>query len=341
MRQRCTNKQSGGYCAALAAFSHNRHQSFTGNNHSDMHIPILSGVVPILATPFRDDESIDLAAWEKMLEFMLTLGVDGVTIIGVLGESNRLTDSEREVLIARAANVLDKRIPLVVGASHSGTTAARQLALRAAELGADAVMIAPAKEPVPNDERVFEVYHRITQALPIPIVLQDHPASTDVHMPVTLIQRIVREVPNICALKAESVPTAPKLAQLKQALGANSIPILTGLGALYAPFDLRAGSDGFNTGFAFPEVMMALVGAARAKDWARVDALYARFAALIVFEQQPGVAVRKEILRRRGLLTSACVRHPGAALSGFASAELSRLIDAAFPGVDITRPILL
>ena len=115
---------------------------------------IFTGVIPILATPFRDDESLDLDSWSRMLEFMVNLGVDGVTIIGVLGESNRLTDGERDQLISRTVEVVNGRLPIIVGTSHSGTHAARTMAQRAAELGADAVMVAPGKEATPNDERI-------------------------------------------------------------------------------------------------------------------------------------------------------------------------------------------
>jgi 4-hydroxy-tetrahydrodipicolinate synthase len=115
--------------------------------------------------------------------------------------------------------------------------------------------------------------------------------------------------------------------------------ILTGLGALYAPFDLEAGSDGFNTGFAFPEVLAAMVKAARSADWGRVHHLYAQFAALIVYEQQPGVAIRKELLRRRGLLASARARHPGATISAPAARQLESLLARTLPGVDVTRPL--
>lgn len=300
-----------------------------------------SGVIPILATPFHDDESLDLQSWTRLLEFMVVLGVDGVTLIGVLGESNRLTDHERDTLIAHAVKVVAGRMPIVVGASHSGTQAGKYLAARAAELGADAVMITPGKEGVPNDERIVECYKRIADGLSIPIVLQDHPASSEVHMSVPLILRLLREVPAIQCIKAEAVPTAPKLRQILEGLGEKPLPIMTGLGALYAPFDLEAGSAGFNTGFAFPEVLMAMVNAAKTRDWARVHALYARFAALIVFEQQPGVAVRKEILRRRGLLASARARHPGASITPVAASQLDRLLAQTLPGVDISKPILV
>jgi 4-hydroxy-tetrahydrodipicolinate synthase len=115
--------------------------------------------------------------------------------------------------------------------------------------------------------------------------------------------------------------------------------ILTGLGALYALFDLEAGSGGFNTGFAFPEALMAMVTAAGAGDWARVRAVYQRFLPLIVFEQQPGVAVRKEIFRLRGLLASSKVRHPGASIAPETAAQLRALIDWNLPGADLRRPI--
>jgi len=310
---------------------------------------LFTGVIPILATPFNDDESLDLESWTRLLEFMVRLRVNGVTIIGVLGESNRLTDDERDRLISRAVEVVHGRLPIIVGTSHSGTLAARTLAHRAAALGANAVMIAPGKEAVPNDERIVSSYRRIADGLHIPIVLQDHPASTEVHMSVALMLRLVGEVSAIQCIKAEAVPTAPKFAALRAGMSNmnngnmnnRAIPILTGLGALYAPFDLQAGSSGFNTGFAFPEILMAMVAAAQAADWARVHAIYARFATLIVFEQQPGVAVRKEILRRRGLLDSSRARHPGTTITPFVAAQLDQLLAHLLPGMDITQPLLI
>ena len=300
-----------------------------------------TGVIPILATPFNDDESLDLGSWQRMIEFMLELGVEGITILGVLGESNRLSDYEREALIKSAVAVVNKRIPIIVGASHSGTAAAMFLSRMAENLGADAVMIAPAKEAVPNDERIVEMYQRIASATALPIVMQDHPASTEVHMPVALMLRIVKEVAAVQCIKAEAVPTPAKIRALRAGLSAlpRPVTILSGLGALYAPFDLDAGSDGFNTGFAFPEVLRAMVDAAKAKNADRVHALFARFASLIVFEQQPGLAIRKEILRRRGLISSHRVRHPGATIVPALANDVAAMIARTLPGVDITRKI--
>lgn len=298
------------------------------------------GVYPILATPFHDDESLDLESFDRLIRFMAHLAVDGVTILGVLGESNRLLDREREQLIQTAVKAAGS-IPVIVGASHSGTRAALGLSQMAEALGADAVMVTPQTEPVPNDDRVFEYYRTIAEGIRFPIVVQDHPASTNVHMSVPLILRIVREIPCTAAIKEEATPTPPKIRALVQGMTERKVPILTGLGALYAQFDLEAGSSGFNTGFAFPEVLMAMVKSIKVADVKRVQALYTRFLPLIAFEQQPAVAVRKEILRLRGLISSSRARHAGASIQPAVAEQLRALLAQTLPGVDITQPIAI
>jgi 4-hydroxy-tetrahydrodipicolinate synthase len=271
---------------------------------------------------------------------MTRLRVDGITILGVLGESNRLLDKEREQLIRTAVQAAGT-MPVIVGTSHSGTRAALGLSQMAESLGAHGVMVTPHAEPVPNEERVFEYYRVIAEGIGIPLVVQDHPASTAVHMSVPLMARIVAELPRVACIKEEAVPTAPKIRALKQAMKTRSVPILTGLGALYGEYDLDAGSSGFNTGFAFPEALMAMVAAKRAGDTAKMQQLYTRFLPLIVFEQQPGVAVRKEIFRLRGVLKTAKVRHPGVDLAPATGEQLRALLEQVLPGVDLTQPLIV
>jgi len=296
------------------------------------------GVYPILATPFDENENLDLESFGRLVRFMAGLGVDGITVLGVLGEANRLLDGERAELI-RTAVAAAGAMPVIVGASHSGTRAATELAQMAEKLGANAVMVTPHAEAVPNDDRVFAYYRSIADGIRIPIVAQDHPASTQVYMTAALLLRIIREVPQVASIKEETVPTAPKIRALAAGMKDRKVPILTGLGALYGLFDLQAGSAGFNTGFAFPEVLLAMVNAARAGNWARVQEIYTRFLPLIVFEQQPGVAIRKEILRLRGAINTSKVRHPGADLQPATAEQLRKLLDALFPGQDLSQPV--
>ncbi len=117
---------------------------------------------------------------------------------------------------------------------------------------------------------------------------------------------------------------------------------------LVTPFDdqemldlesLERGGNGFMTGFAFPEVLIKMVKKAKAKQMEAVREIYSRFLPLIVFEQQPGLAIRKEIYRMRGLIKSNCVRHPGATIDKATTEQLQHLIDSVLPGVNLTEPI--
>lgn len=298
-----------------------------------------TGVIPILATPFRDDESLDLDSLRRLVRFNVAVGVDGITVLGILGESNRLTDEERLRIVATAIEAAGP-LPVIVGTSHTGTNATIELSRAAIEAGATAVMITPAAQPVPSDTSVFEYFREIATRISAPIVLQDHPAMSQVHIAPDLMLRLVREIPTITAIKAEAVPSPQKIAALKAGMARQrGVTILSGLGALYGLFDLERGSDGFNTGFAFPEVLCAILREFRAGNAAGAGRIFSRYLPLIVFEQQPGVAIRKAILQRRGLLASARVRRPGTTIDAATNEQLARLLDATFNGADLTQPL--
>ncbi len=309
------------------------------------------GVFPILVTPFDDQGNLDLESFDRTVRFMADIGVNGVTIIGVLGESNRMLDAEREQLIKTAVDAAGGRIPVIVGTSYSGTRATRELSRMAESLGAAGVMVTPSRESVPNEDRIFEFFQQVAEGISIPIVVQDHPASTQVHMSVPLILRLIREIPLVACIKEEAVPTPPRITALLNGIGDRAVTILTGLGALYGAFDLARGAHGFMTGFAFPEVLLALVRSAQNKDFDTVHDIYHRFLPLMhkmlpgmditrpMYEQQPGVAIRKEIFRLRGLIASSYVRHPGAHIDPTTADHLKSLLHKMLPGMDITRPI--
>jgi 4-hydroxy-tetrahydrodipicolinate synthase len=303
-------------------------------------IPTFTGVWPILVTPFDDRENVDLESMDHVVRFMTQLGMDGVTILGVLGESNRLVDQEREQIITTAVNAAGS-MPVCVGTSHTGTAAARYLSQMAEQLGAAAVMVTPGYEATPNEQRVFEYFNAIADGISIPIVAQDHPASSQVHMSVGLILRLVNEIPRIACVKEEAPPTPQKISAVLNGMTVRKVTLLQGLGALYGLFDLERGAHGFMTGFAFPEALKAMVDAARGENLAVARRIFNRFLPLIVFEQQPGTAIRKEIYRLRGLIRSNRVRHPGATIDAATAGQLKSLMDATLPGEDVTRRIPL
>ncbi len=299
-----------------------------------------------MATPFKaGSEDVDIEAFKRAVSFMCDCGSSGVTVVGVLGESNRLLDSEREAIVKAAVEAAEaSKTPVCVGTSHPGTRATADLSKMAQELGASAVMVTPSREaaPLPSD-KMIEFFGRVGEAIDIPIVLQDHPASTQVHMSMDLVAQICRDVPNIAAVKMESLPSPPKLRSLRQLLvdsKKEDVALLVGLGALYGAFDADAGMDGFMTGFAFPEALQMMVNASASGDTDLLHSVYSRWLPLIVFEQQPGIAIRKEVYRLRGLLESGAVRHPGGQLAAGTADDLKDLLDRMSPpGLEITKPL--
>ncbi len=224
---------------------------------------MLTGVWPIVATPFNShDESLNFEAFGKIVKFWSDeIKVDGMTITGVLGESNRLTDEERLELIKIACQ--SSNVPICVGTSHAGTRATVDLSKMAIENGAHSVMITPSREGVPNEKKIIEYYQRIGKELgDTPIVLQDHPASTQVNMSIPTILEIIDTVPSVRCVKLESLPSPARMRIVKSHLRKNEkeehVSLLTGLGGLYGYFDIQAGSNGFMTGFAFPEALQSI-----------------------------------------------------------------------------------
>jgi 4-hydroxy-tetrahydrodipicolinate synthase len=297
------------------------------------------GVIPILVTPFNNDESVDVNSIHTMIQLMKNIEVDAVTILGVLGEANRLTDDERKLVISSAVEAADQ-LPIIVGTSSAGTRTVVNHNEIANKLGATAVMVTPHAEPTPSEERIFNHFDTVLRAASVPVILQDHPASTGVHMSDNLIFRMLDELTGFAGIKLESVPTAPTLRSLKSRYK-DQIHILTGLGALYGAYDLEAGSDGFNTGFAFPEVLIALLREAKINNWSSVFDIYQRFLPLIVYEQHPGVAIRKELLKLRGAITNARVRSPGAQGTEDIKNTLKHIIKNTLQGTNLTKPVKL
>jgi 4-hydroxy-tetrahydrodipicolinate synthase len=305
-----------------------------------MTVPVgFVGVFPILPTPFHSDESIDLDSYRRMVSFMADIGVNGITILGVLGEANRLIDRERETIIGTAVKAASGRIPVIVGTSHSGTRATVELSRQAADLGASGIMVTPHRENVPQEQRIYDHFASVNEAVNLPIVLQDHPGSTEVHMSLELVLRMVAELDHIACVKQEALPSPARVSALISGMGTRKVPILTGLGALYGGFELANGGSGFMTGFAFPEVLLAMVRANAEADTDRLWRIYCHYLPLIVFEGQPGVAIRKHLFHLRGLLATDRVRGPAAGISANATTQLRTTLDRIVGDADITKKL--
>lgn len=290
------------------------------------------GVFIISATPFNEDDSLDLDSADRLVDFYLEQGVDGLTILGVMGEAPKLTFEESVIFVKRVLKRVKDRVPVVVGVTNPGNANLDTLTRRVMDEGAAGVMIAP----IPNlhtDEQIYNYFKGVFTTIgpDVPVVLQDYPPANDVYVSVPLVNRLFTEFPQIAVFKHEDCPGLTKITRLRQTSkedGVRRVSILVGNGGLYYVQELMRGADGAMTGFAFPEMLVKVYALFAKGDVDAAEDLYDAYLPLTRYEQQPGfgLAVRKYVLYRRGVIKSPTTRKPGPALDKTSIAELERLI---------------
>ena len=289
------------------------------------------GVYAISATPFTDDGALDLAGTDRMVEFYIECGVSGLTILGVMGEAHKLTSDESVAFTKRVLSRVDGRVPVIVGVSAPALDPMAALTRQAMEFGAAGVMVAP-MGGLNTDEKIEGYFHAVCEKLgETPIVLQDYPPSTGVWFSTALLNRLFADLPTLKMLKHEEWPGLRKITQFRAAEARGErrrVSVLTGNGGLFLPLELARGADGAMTGFAYPEMLVQVCGKHAAGDVEGAEDLFDAYLPLVRYEQQIGIglAIRKEILRRRGIIASAATRAPGPKLDADDHKELDGLL---------------
>jgi 4-hydroxy-tetrahydrodipicolinate synthase len=289
------------------------------------------GVYIISPTPFTDNGEIDYASTDRLIEFFIEKGVTGLTILGVLGEAPKLSSTEALAFLDHVMQRVDDRKPVVVGASNPGTDNLVRFAKEAMDRGAAGLMIAPLAG-LKTDDQIYAYWEGLfTRLGDVPVCYQDYPQTTTVFSSVGLLNRLIDDFPSFAMLKHEEGSGLPKITKLRERSEAGKgrrVSILVGNGGLYLPQELRRGADGAMTGFAYPEM---LVDVCAHFEHGRTEAgedLFDLYLPVLRHEQQAGfgLAIRKEILRRRGAIASSAIRHPGPKLSARDHQELDELI---------------
>ena len=292
-----------------------------------------AGVYLITVTPFKPDGTLDLQSTDRLIDFYLQAGANGLTLLGVLGEAPKLTAQESEEYVKRVLARVNGQVPVVVGASAAGFASMGELTKRVMDLGADGVMVAPGGG-LRTDDQIRAYFAMVNETLgpDVPWVLQDHPNATGVQMSPSVVMQVIDQSPRCVMLKHEDCPGLGKLAAIRAAQAQHTLKplsILTGNGGgLFLPEELVRGANGAMTGFAYPEMMVEVVKAHAAGDIDRAFDIFDAYLPMSRYEQQPGIglAVRKYILAKRGAIDSAMIRKPGPALSKQDIEDIERLI---------------
>jgi Dihydrodipicolinate synthase/N-acetylneuraminate lyase len=288
------------------------------------------GVYAIATTPFLPDGSLDTPSIDPLTDFYQDSGCTGITILGIMGEAPKLEPSESRAIIRQV--VRRSRVPVIVGVSAPGFAAMRSLARDAMDMGAAGVMIAPTPA-LRTDEQIVNYFGQAVEAVgdDVPWVLQDYPLTLNVVMSAGVVAKVISNHPSCLMLKHEDWPGLEKISRLRAMQKAGELrpfSILCGNGGMFLDFEPERGADGAMTGYGFPDMLSELINLFAEGKRDEAHDLFDAHLPLIRYEQQLGIglAVRKHVLKRRGVITSDAQRKPGMALTETARAEVDYLL---------------
>jgi dihydrodipicolinate synthase/N-acetylneuraminate lyase len=271
------------------------------------------GVFPVVPTIFTESGALDLDGQRRCVDFMIDAGSNGLAILANFSEQFVLADDEREVLTRAILEHVAGRVPVIVTTTHFGTAVCAERSRRAQALGAAMVMVMPpyhgATIRVP-EARIVEFYQRLSDAISIPIMIQDAPVAGTV-LSAALLARMAGEIGQVRYFKIETAGAASKLREMI-ALGGDAIEgPWDGEEAITLLADLDAGATGSMTGGGYPDGIRTIVDPYLAGRREEAVAAYARWLPLINYEnRQCGLLAAKALMREGGVIACEAPRHP-------------------------------
>lgn len=291
--------------------------------------PRYQGVFPVVPTTFTASGELDLASQKRCVDFMIDAGSNGLCILANFSEQFVLSDDEREVLTGTILQHVAGRVPVIVTTTHFSSQVCAQRSRRAQEAGAAMVMVMPpyhgATIRVP-EERIYEFYKAVSDAIRIPIMVQDAPVSGTM-LSAAFLARMAQEIEQLAYFKIEVPGAANKLRELIRLGGAAIEGPWDGEEAITLLADLDAGATGAMTGGAYPDGIRSIVDPYLAGRREEAVAAYARWLPLINFEnRQGGIQTAKVLMKEGDVIACDAMRHP---IPDMNAATRAGLLDAA------------
>lgn len=290
----------------------------------------LTGILPVAPTPFHDDGSIDEEGMRRVLDCMIDQGVDAICILANYSEQFVLSDEERALLMRRCLEHVAGRVPMIVTISHFSTNIVEARAKAAEAMGASMVMMMPPYHGVglvPGETGIFEHFQAVSDAISIPIMVQDAPLS-GVSLPVSLLAHMAREIENVSYFKIETPFAADKLAALIAEAGPDVTGPFDGEEAVTLLADLDAGATGSMSSALQPEKIRPIIIDYMAGRQDSALEQWKLCLPLINHEnRQCGLRACKTVFRHGGVINSDYVRHPLKPMSERTKARLLQLAE--------------
>ena len=295
-----------------------------------MQLPF-AGVFPILVTAFQDNGDIDFKSQLRLVDHLLEQAAHGIGTFGNASEGYALLPEERRKLLDAIVERVDGRVPVVAGIGATGTAAAIEACRMAEGQGASGVMVLPPFYVRPDESGLLRFYEAVSNAVGVPIMVQDAPLLSQVNMPAALLARMADEIERVEYVKAEAPPTAPKITAVRDLN--EGLTVFGGLNGQFLIEEYQRGARGTMPASDMTSLYVAIWDALESNRESAAWDTFRRALPLIRFELQPGVGVSavKHSLQASGVIESACVRSPTRSLDSTGIAEVRALRNLVWP----------
>ncbi|GAS89243.1 dihydrodipicolinate synthase family protein [Mycolicibacterium brisbanense] len=242
----------------------------------------IHGILAYPVTPFTADDDVDTGALAALVDRLVDTGAHGIVPLGSTGESAYLTEPEYDAVIDITIDVVNGRVPVIIGASDLTTANTVRRAQYAQRAGADAVMILPISYWKLSEREIAQHYASVGAAIDIPIMVYNNPATSGIDMSPELLVRMFNEIDNVTMVK-ESTGDITRMERMSQ-LTDGQLPFYNGSNPMILKA-FKAGAKGWCTAAPNlqPQPCLDLYAAAQAGDWTKAEAIYAEFKPLLEF----------------------------------------------------------
>lgn len=284
------------------------------------------GIFVIVVTPFTDSYELDEASLRKEVRFCIEAGARGLVGPANASEFTTLSDDERKRWIEIVMDEAGGRIPVIATTTSGHALPVMALSRYAQQVGADGIMAMPPHILHPDAEGCYAYYRALSDALEIPICIQNYIGPIGTPMSASLLARMCRELPRVEYIKEETLPEPRQISATLAAAGDVCKGVFGGQGGIYMLDEYRRGACGNMPACQVTDVHVALWNKLEAGDQVGARAVFNQLLPLINFERMHGVAAYKEVLYRRGIIASQASRAPGAVLDDDDRAELDAIL---------------
>jgi len=286
----------------------------------------LTGVFPVLPTPFDAYGNPDTASLRKLVDYLLRCGVDGMTYPGVASEVGQLAVEERQALVDLVLSEVAGRVPVIAGVSSSDAATTIRLAVAATESGAAALMVAVPPDRKSAAEQIAYFKQVATAAGGAVLMLQNVPPPVGAGLDPEVLIQVLQAVPSIRYVKEETLPSGQRLSVLRAKAPANLLGVFGGAGGRYITDELRRGAAGTMPAIELAEVHTALFKAHREGDADRVRTLFTRMLPILNVQAVFRWSLTKYVLKKRHLIAETRQRMPGPLLDEMDQADVDAFL---------------